>query len=350
MAQIVVGMGTSHSPILSMQPESWTISAEFDQKPGRELMSPRSGKLMSYPELLAEADPAIAGMVGVEAFKRQYAACQRGIETLAETLKAARPDVAIVIGSDQEELFFDDNMPAFSVYWGDTWDLKPWTLPDYLPEAFRVSMWGYGEWEQTCRIDSAFAEEMIRSLVTDDFDISLVRHPRDLYGGSVGPSGYLNMRRETKPRPHGMGHAWAFVVTRLMRETYIPFVPLMINTCYPPNQPSALRCYRLGQAVRRAVERSPSAKRVAIIASGGLSHFVVDEELDRMAFDAMARRDPDAIARLPEFRLQSAASEIKNWLCAAGALEGLAMDIVEYVPGRRTPAGTGGGWGFVQWR
>ena len=79
---------------------------------------------------------------------------------------------------------------------------------------------------------------------------------------------------------------------------------------------------------------------------------VLADELERIAERRLHGRgdsvpaDATAIAALPEFRLQSAAAEIKPWICAAGALEELSMEVVEYVACRRTPAGTGGGTGF----
>jgi len=349
MATIVVGLGSSHSPMLNVPPEHWHVMADYDRLPGKELMSPRTGKLMTFDALLAEADPVIATQLTPEIFAAQHAAIQAGIETLAATLAAVQPDVAIVIGADQEEQFFDDNMPAIAIYWGDTWRLAPWTLPDDLPEAYKVSAWGYGTAERACPIDAGLGAHLVDFLSAADFDVSSIRYPQPAYGGSVGPAGYLNVKRETKPRALGMGHAWAFVVQRLMNERTIPFVPIMVNACYPPNQPRAKRCYDLGRAIAEAVTAWGEDKRVAVIGSGGLSHYVVDEELDRAALRAMQHKDRAAIAALPEFRLQSAAAEIKPWICAAGALEHLNMDLVAYVPCRRTPAGTGGGWGFARW-
>jgi 3-O-methylgallate 3,4-dioxygenase len=349
MAKIVVGIGTSHSPMLSTPPEYWHVMADYDQVPGKELMSPRSGKLTTFGSLLTEADPAIATMIAPDIFQRQYEQIQHGITTLEQTLKDARPDAAIVVGADQEEVFFDDNMPAISIYWGDAWQLKPWTLPDGLPEAYKVSMWGYGKEPRSCPIDTELAKHLIDELIDADFDISTSRYTLPEYGGSVGPAGYFDIKRETKKRSLGMAHAYAFVVQRIMNDRYIPIVPVTINACYPPNQPTAKRCYELGRAIRNAVASFGPNKRVAVIGSGGLSHFVVDEELDRMALKAMGDRDAAAIAALPKHRLNSAAAEIKPWIVAAGALEDLKMDVVEYVACRRTPAGTGGGWGFAQW-
>jgi OH-DDVA oxygenase/3-O-methylgallate 3,4-dioxygenase len=122
-----------------------------------------------------------------------------------------------------------------------------------------------------------------------------------------------------------------------------------VNTYYPPNVPSAARCYALGKALRRAIEAWPASQRVAVIASGGLSHFVVDEDLDHRVLDGITARDAGTLGSLPRDQLRSGNSEILNWIAAAGALEGLAATVVGYVPGYRTPAGTGAGMAFARW-
>jgi hypothetical protein len=87
-----------------------------------------------------------------------------------------------------------------------------------------------------------------------------------------------------------------------------------------------------------------------VIASGGLTHFVIDETLDRGVLDAIAAKDAAALGAIPRDRLRSGNSEILNWVTAAGALEGLTATIVDYVPGYRTPAGTGTGMAFARWQ
>jgi aromatic ring-opening dioxygenase catalytic subunit (LigB family) len=126
-------------------------------------------------------------------------------------------------------------------------------------------------------------------------------------------------------------------------------VPVAVNAYFPPNQPSPARCHAVGRALRRAIESWDEDARVAVVASGGLSHFVVDEELDRGVLDALSSHDRDALAALPAWRLQSGSSEIRNWIVAAGVLEGLDMATVDYIPLYRTVAGTGVGAAFVQW-
>ncbi|MGE5791562.1 MAG: extradiol ring-cleavage dioxygenase, partial [Bacteroidota bacterium] len=90
--------------------------------------------------------------------------------------------------------------------------------------------------------------------------------------------------------------------------------------------------------------------RVGVLASGGLSHFAIDEAFDRSIVAALKARDATTLAALPTKKLQSGNSEIRNWIAAAGSLEHLPLAWVEYVPAYRSPAGTGTGLCFAVWR
>jgi 3-O-methylgallate 3,4-dioxygenase len=208
---------------------------------------------------------------------------------------------------------------------------------------------GYGQESGEYPIDAELGRYLIERLIEDDFDVAHSRYMHEEYGGTIGPAGYVEKPRVTQKRAQGMTHAYTFVTTRILKGKQIPLVPVTINTCYPPNQVTPKRAYALGRALRRAIEAWPSSKRVAVAASGGLSHFVVDEEIDWMALNAMKNRDAEAIAALPKERIDSAASEIRNWIAAAGACEHLTMEVVAYVAAYRTPAGTGGGWCCARW-
>jgi AmmeMemoRadiSam system protein B len=146
-----------------------------------------------------------------------------------------------------------------------------------------------------------------------------------------------------------MGHAFSFVYRRILNNRPIPTVPIMLNTYYPPNQPSAERCYALGKALRQAIDDWHSDARVAIIASGGLSHFVLDEDLDRKIIKAMRSKDEKQLTSLPSQRLKAGTSEIRNWITTAGATEHLQMNLIDYVPCYRSAAGTGVGMAFATW-
>ena len=64
----------------------------------------------------------------------------------------------------------------------------------------------------------------------------------------------------------------------------------------------------------RPSNRGTPNLRVAVMASGGLSHFVVDEEIDRATLKALAEKDVDGLRSLPREKLRSGTSEILNWV------------------------------------
>jgi Catalytic LigB subunit of aromatic ring-opening dioxygenase len=144
------------------------------------------------------------------------------------------------------------------------------------------------------------------------------------------------------------GHAISFVHRFLTGS--VPVVPIFLNAYYPPNQPSPARCVALGEAIRRAIETFGSEQRIGILASGGLSHFLVDEDFDQTVIDAFRRRDTAFFRSAPLHKLMSGSSEIRNWICLAGVVNALTLDWVSYTPGYRTPALTGTGLCFASFR
>jgi Catalytic LigB subunit of aromatic ring-opening dioxygenase len=325
MAQIVLGLATSHSPQLSTPPDLWPLHGERDKRnPG--LLDTR-GTPVSYDELLAKASPSLAKEVAPATWQARYEACQKGIATLAKTLEQISPDILVIFGDDQEELFSDENMPAMLVYWGEELLNRPQYANAASP-GLRAAAWAYGEMDKTYPVATNLGRHLIESFIGAGFDVA---HSRKLKPGE------------------GMGHAFSFVYGRLMNGKAIPTVPIMVNTYYPPNQPTPKRCYDLGRATRAAIEAWSDDARVAVIGSGGLSHFVIDEELDQQVIKAMQKKDAGALGGLPQRRLNSGTSEVRNWIAAAGAVEHLDMTLIDYVPCYRSAAGTGCAMGFAQW-
>ena len=234
-----------------------------------------------------------------EKMQARHDANQRGIAKVAETFAAETPDVLIMVGDDQDEIIHNDNMPAICVYWGDSVLGKPRDMSAQAPEAARVSAWAYGHEEKRYPVEAGLGRHLIESFIDQDFDVA---HSRYLEEGQ------------------GIGHAFGFVYNRIMNESAVPTIPIMLNTYFPPNQPTPKRCYELGRALRNAVESWDSNARVGIIASGGLSHFVVDEELDRRALKAMKEHDVDTLSALPRERLNAGTSETRNWIVVSPAL------------------------------
>ena len=124
-----------------------------------------------------------------------------------------------------------------------------------------------------------------------------------------------------------------------------------MNTYFPPNQPTARRCFEFGQAIGRAIRQWEQDKKVGIVASGGLTHFAVDEDLDRKVIDALKKRDADSLISIPEEILQSGTSEVKNWIATMGVLweTDLEMELIDYIPAYRSDGGTGVGAAFATW-
>jgi 3-O-methylgallate 3,4-dioxygenase len=354
MAKIVLGLGTSHSPMLSLPAEHWHVMGENDKR-NQELCDPADGKVRTYEEMLERADPDLVKGITQEKFNQQYEETQEAIAVMDKTLKEVAPDAVIIISDDQDEILFEDNMPMFSVYWGESMPIlarKP--RPD-APPWMAASGSGYaGDTDQQVPVDSELGYHLITSLAEQEFDIAHSRYMKDSYGGTVErrypvANGQRQNIRNTDHRAQGMPHGFSFVIRRIMTNKVIPIVPLMQNTCYPPNRPTPRRSYALGQAVRRAVESWDNDKRVAVVASGGLSHFTVNEQLDRMALKGMKEQDAETLRNIPQYMLNSAASETLNWVAAAGALEHLNPEILAYTPVYRSPALTGGGWAFMRW-
>jgi 3-O-methylgallate 3,4-dioxygenase len=146
-------------------------------------------------------------------------------------------------------------------------------------------------------------------------------------------------------------HAFGFIYNQIMRNDVPPNVPILANTFYPPNQPSFDRSLQLGRSLLRALQAWPTDKTVAIIASGGLSHFVCDEELDQRLLGYFENYDFDALSKVDDRSYQSGTSEVKLYVPVLVAMAelGCRMNLVDYVPCYRTEAGTGEGFGFMTW-
>jgi len=329
MAEIVIGIASSHTPQLSSGVDMWLDHAERDRR-NPQLLG-KDARYHTYDELLAVADPAMESELAPAVWDEKYRRCQEAIEALTADLAKGHADIAVVIGDDQRELFRDDGIPAFACYTGaELKDMPPsGEALERMPKGIRAASWAaHSDREQAHPVQADLSAHLTERLARDDFDLTVLR---------------------AQPAGRTLGHAFTFPRYRLGLPAQTPIVPVFVNTYYPPNVPSAARCYEFGKALRRAVEDWETSARVAVIASGGLSHFVVDEDLDHAVLAAITARDGQALGSLERDQLRSGTSEILNWIVAAGALENLSATVLDYVPGYRTPAGTGAGMAFVRW-
>jgi 3-O-methylgallate 3,4-dioxygenase len=327
MARIVAGLGVSHTPQMSMPSELWASYARHDTR-NPNLIFRR--KKWAFEDLVAaRATEGIAERINEAEFAALHARAQAAVRTLADSLARAAPDVVVVVGDDHHEIFSADSMPTFAVYWGETVTAIP---PEKLwfPEVATAKWALYGEREETYPCHPALGEHLIRRLNATGFDVAQVR---------------------AQPEGASIGHTVVLVRNRLMDRDRpsLPVVPLLLNTYFEPNRPTPARCWGLGGALAAAIEDYPEDLAVAVVASGGLSHFVVDEEIDRAVLHAMRERDEEAIAALSPEDFVSGTSEALGWLTVGGACAGLSMEVVDYLPAYRTAAGTGCGMAMVRW-
>lgn len=329
MAKIVLGMGTSHGPMLITPAATWGARVPDD----RLGMHDFEGREWTFDELVEHRrGENLAAQITPEKWQQRHAQCRAAIDEMARVLAEAKPDVVVIVGNDQMEIFNTDCIPAFGVMHGPT-IVNNMISDDKLlqmPPGVRHSMPGYKPKAATYRGVPELATHIIRRAIADGFDVAA-----------------LGRLSETETP-----HAFGFVFRQLMKDRVVPTVPVLVNTFYPPNQPTVARCHAFGASIARAIEAWNSDARVAVIASGGLTHFVIDERVDRLVLDAMMKHDLTPVFALGENIFQAGTSEIKNWIPVAGMMDELdfEMTVVDYVPCYRSEAGTGNAMGFVYWK
>ena len=158
---------------------------------------------------------------------------------------------------------------------------------------------------------------LAESLILDEFDMSIVNEMSVDHGLTVPLSIVFGQPRQ-----------WPCRV-----------IPLCVNVVqYPP--PTGNRCFRLGQAIRRAVRAWSGAERIAIFGTGGLSHQlqgeragVINADYDRRWLDQLVR-DPESIKDTPhtEYLRETGSEGIEAimWLVMRGALTPRVEEVYRY--------------------
>jgi OH-DDVA oxygenase len=326
--------------MLSIASEYWPDRVLADRANPQHFYN---GKTYTFDQMAAlRQDEKLAEQSSPEVREQRYQRCQLAIKALGDRYASAAPDVAVVVGNDQMEIFTSEHVPAFAVFWGPFVEGIPRT-PEFLaklgPGIARAEL------DRTPAVYTQYpcvqelGRHAIETATKEGFDVAQMTK---LPSGEIGSC--------------AVPHAYGFVYRRVMRDRVTPQVPVFVNTFYPPNQPTAKRCWEFGRMLARAVGSwSEKAwgddKRIAFVASGGMTHFVVNEGFDHRVMEAMRTGDASVLCGLPEEMFQSGTSEIKNWIVVAGAMAeaGLKMDVVDYVPCYRSEAGTGSGMGFAVW-
>src|SRR5262245_62020541 len=130
MADIVLGIGSSHGPLLSTPPEQWDLRARADRENKEH---PFRGKTYDYDSLLKERAPGFAKEICLEVKRERYERCQQALEMLGEKFRAVSPDACVIVGNDQREYFNDAVTPSITIYRGARIPNAPLTLPELTP-------------------------------------------------------------------------------------------------------------------------------------------------------------------------------------------------------------------------
>jgi hypothetical protein len=321
MAEIVFGMAIAHSGMLGKPGATWLDDGERDRRNPQLIYQ---NQRWDYADL-AEHRKAegFERYLTLEEREARYKQCRAAIHAMRKAYDAAKADIVIIIGKDQKEMFTEIS-PAFAIYSGAEIYNGPPQRSMFSPD-HAVTYAGVPD----------LAKHLLASLQDGGFDMTdIIKWPANQWMGG------------TPIVPHAFGFVYQQIIDG---EFPVPSVPVFINTFFAPTQPSMARAIAFGEALTAAVHAWNSDKRVAIIATGGLSHFVVDEDFDRMIIDLLAKGDLDGLAAVDDRSYQSGNSEIKLYAPIAVAMKGTPMTLVDYVPCYRTEAGTGEGMGFMYW-
>ena len=299
MAQIIGRVALSHGPQLYVPPELWPNILRREDAEAEK------------PGMREETTP--------EVMERRYAACQEDLDAIHRKVDELNPDVIVLIGDDQRENILADNTPPFVIYIGDEVDASTRVSHYHLGEGLTDTVTNY-------RVDVALGRSIIDTLLDSGFD----------------PAWSTETRHE-----QGLGHAFGRPLHTTNADGRYAIVPIMVNTYYPPTS-SPKRCVEFGRALAQALNDHDGSQRVLIMASGGLSHMVIDEGIDREFLKAVEAHDLDYMAAMDPGVLVGGTSEIRNWIIAAATSE-TAGDVIDYQPCYRTLSGVGCAMAFATW-
>jgi len=333
-AKIVCALGASHGPLLTIPPDKWYLRAEFDKKNPTHYYR---GHVYDFDSLVKQRNGAFVDQMTDAEKAKRHDRNQRALDQLTKRFREAKPDVVIIFGNDQRELFQEDVTPAFLVYNGEKIENVPFSPDkrDKIDPGVKVAESGHVPPEGAVYKGAPdVANTIIETMIDNDFDVSTSERLPLVDG-----------------EPHGIPHAFGFLYRRIMEDNPPPSVPIFTNIGCEPNIVRAKRCVQLGHAVKKAIDKLPADLRVATISSGGFSHFTIDEDFDNEVMDAMKRGDEAKLGSFPESFFWGNTCETKSWFPNVALMNdvGRKLQMVDYVPCYRSIAGTGQAMAFGFW-
>lgn len=302
-----LGFASSHAPSMYLPAEKWPLFYE---------------KL-----ILGLPQPPSAQLETLEVIESYLARINKAHDILHEQLLSYKPDVLIVVGDDQGEVFSDALVPNMAIYLGET--IAGTTNVPALGEPLHENHVQF-------RCDPELADYLLHGLTDLGFDIAYMKK-------------FVPMGRPEA----GLGHAFTRPGKAVLKGLDIPIVPFFLSAYHPPLA-SARRCFELGRAIRRLSDKY--GKRVAIYGTGGLTHDPrgpragwIDEPLDRWILQQIGSGNNEALTNLFTFdsdTLRGGSGEIRSWITVAGAFADTPATVIDYFPAHHAVTGIG----FACWK
>jgi aromatic ring-opening dioxygenase catalytic subunit (LigB family) len=229
---------------------------------------------------------------------------ETGFDNVGARLKAVKPDVLIIVSPDHWVNFFLNNIPAFCVGIGEEHDGPP--------------------------------EPFLKPLFKHDV---LQGHPG--LGRHILDSALAQGSDPSFSHRLTLDHGFCLPLWRMGIDPIPPIVPIVINEIEAP-MPTMHRCLQWGHLLRRAVESYSEPLRVAVLATGGLSHYIgepgmgeVDQEFDRTCIAVFEDGDEGRIATTLEQAVRKTGNggdEVRNWVVAHAAAGAGGFELLGYEP------------------
>jgi len=246
----------------------------------------------------------------------QKARLQAAFGELGRRISVAKPDVIVEVAPDHWSNFFLDNIPTVCIGVGETNDGPPEPWMKAFPHRELAG-------------DTDFAMHFASTALQNGFEPSLSHRLK-------------------------LDHGFCIPLWRMGLETLPRIVPMIVNSIEPP-LPLISRCFEWGRLLKKAIHSFEKDIRVAILATGGLSHSIgeptmgaIDEPLDRECIRLFASPADELLSYL-EKELPTAGNgtaEIRNWLVAHGAAGGRGFELIDYLPVPKVLVGCG----FAAWQ
>jgi hypothetical protein len=269
-----------------------------------------AGVLASHAPLIT-AKPVIS-------VPEQRARFLASFDLLRQRLEQARPDLLVIFVNDHLQNFFYNNMPAYCVGLADAYQAPSKRGAEFLRIPPR-------------RVPGAkaWARELLEAGWEAGFDFAYSQELEFWDDASV-PLHFL------------------------MPQATVPIVPILTNCAAPPLPPPR-RSYQLGRFVREFIQKRPKGERVALLGSGGISHWVgtpetgkINPDFDQRVLDSIRQGQGEALAALSDGEIEkeggNGGQELRNWIAVLGALPGHTGEVLSYEAVPDWIAGVGTVW------